>query len=385
MDGGLTRITPSRDSLVVSLQHGGGSKDTWVLSDSPVSQVSLLALGSQPIPFSRGASDLPSRIADDTFWLGRYVERTEAQVRLARAVFRRISEGSGVEETRAAQVLAAAFRESPAPNAYGTEFVREFMGDVLGDKEGEGIRDTVVQVHGLARILRERLPADAWRNLQETYQAVLEYDIDPAEPVARWTNLLNSIITALAAFTGLIADSMMRSQSWRFLDMGRRIERALFVAQLLNDTLVNPGNDPVLLEAILEITESSFPYRRRYLTHFETHSVAHLLLAEESNPHSVAFQLATIAQQLGALPRDGISPDRDHGQQLLLDLRALIQQADLMDICALPTDCRRDGLEALLSKVMKKTEEISDAIAHLYFSHATVSRALGQGSEEFSR
>jgi uncharacterized circularly permuted ATP-grasp superfamily protein/uncharacterized alpha-E superfamily protein len=384
MDGGLTRITPSNASLVVSLQHGGGSKDTWILSDAPVSQVSLLASGSQPIPFSRGPADLPSRIADDTFWLGRYVERTEAQVRLARAVFGRISDGGGVEETRAAQVLAGAFRESTAPNAYSTEFVRDFMGDVLGDKEGEGIRDTVIQVHGLARILRERLPADAWRNLQEAYQAVLRYEIDPVEPVARWTNLLNNIVTALAAFTGLIADSMMRSQSWRFLDMGRRIERALFVTQLLSDTLVNPGNDPVLLEAILEITESAFPYRRRYLTHLETHAVANLVLAEESNPHSVAFQLATIAEHLNALPRDATSPDRDHGQHLLLALRASIRAADLMDMCALPTDVRRDGLKDLLSIVLDETEEISDAIAHLYFSHATVSRALGHGAEEFS-
>ena len=382
MDGGLTRITPSSESLVVSLQHGGGSKDTWIVSDAPVTQMSLLASGSQPIPFSRGASDLPSRIADDTFWLGRYVERTEAQVRLARAVFRRISEGGGVEETRAAQVLAAAFRESPAPNVYGAEFIREFIGDVLGDKEGEGIQDTIIQIQGLARLLRERLPADAWRNLQETYQAVLQYEIDPVEPVGRWTNLLNGIITALAAFTGLIADSMMRSQSWRFLDMGRRIERALFVTQLLSDTLVNPGNDPVLLEAILEITESSFPYRRRYLTHLETHAVGSLLLAEERNPHSVAFQLATIAEHLAALPRDVNSPDRDHGQQLLSALRASIQAADLMDICALPTDVRRDGLGELLSIVLDETEEISDAIAHLYFSHATVSRALSHGSEE---
>ena len=78
MDGALTRITPSSDSLVVSLQHGGGSKDTWILSDGPVSQMTLLPSGAQPIPFSRGAGDLPSRIADDLFWLGRYVERAEA-------------------------------------------------------------------------------------------------------------------------------------------------------------------------------------------------------------------------------------------------------------------------------------------------------------------
>jgi len=74
--------------------------------------------------------------------------------------------------------------------------------------------------------------------------------------------LLQDLLTALAAFSGLAADSMMHSQSWRFLDMGRRIERAISIAGLLSDTIVNPGNDPALLEAILEITESFFPYRR---------------------------------------------------------------------------------------------------------------------------
>jgi uncharacterized alpha-E superfamily protein len=119
------------------------------------------------------------------------------------------------------------------------------------------------------------------------------------------------------------------------------------------------------------------------LTQLETYAVASLLIAEERNPHSVAFQLSTIAEHLNALPRDAGSPDRDHGQHLLFGLRASIRAADLMDMCALPTDVRRDGLKDLLSIVLDETEEISDAIAHLYFSHATVSRALGHGPEEF--
>ncbi len=98
MDGALTRITPSIESQVVSLQHGGGSKDTWILSDAPVSHTTLLAAGVQPVPFSRGAGDLPSRIADDLFWLGRYVERAEMQVRLGRAAYRRLIEENGFED-----------------------------------------------------------------------------------------------------------------------------------------------------------------------------------------------------------------------------------------------------------------------------------------------
>jgi uncharacterized circularly permuted ATP-grasp superfamily protein/uncharacterized alpha-E superfamily protein len=379
MDGALTRITPSIESQVVSLQHGGGSKDTWILADGPVNQTTLLAAGVQPVPFSRGAGDLPSRIADDLFWLGRYVERAEMQVRLARAAYRRLTEENGFEDVRAAETLAAFQRPSqPSDDEASAE---EFVNYVLENKEGGGVAETVSQIQSLARVLRDRLPADCWRILQECYESILHRHSDSDEPAAFWTRLLQDLLTALAAFSGLAADSMMHSQSWRFLDMGRRIERAIAIVGLLSDTLVNPGNDPALIEAILEITESFFPYRRKYLTRFESRAVADLLLAEASNPRSVSFQLAAIAQHLAALPRDPSHPDGDRDRELLLELRTSIQTANLAELCEMLPDQPNEGLAAFLSEILSQTEQLSDAIARLYFSHAAVSRALIQDLE----
>ena len=112
--------------------------------------------------------------------------------------------------------------------------------------------------------------------------------------------------------------------------------------------MVNPGNHPALLEAILEITESAFPYRRRYLTQFEKRAVVDLLLAEASNPRSVAFQLATIAQHLGSLPRDISHPDRGRDQQLLMGLRTSIQTAHLAEWCEVLTEQPQPGLAEFL-------------------------------------
>lgn len=381
MQGGLSRITKSNESLVVSLQKGGRSKDTWILSDGPVSPVTLLPSSSQPIPLSRGGSDLPSRIAEDLFWLGRYGERTDAQARLARAALTLMTDPSGVENGHAIKILTSACRAKSFKSA-GMELEREFIEAFLGKGNGEGLRSTVANVHRLARILRDTVSTDAWRILQKIYRTVSNFKTGPRESAAGVLELLDSLIVTLAAFVGLSADSMTRGQAWRFLDMGRRVERVSFITQLLRDTLVEPGADPVLLEAVLEIADSSLTYRRRYLTHLETHAIADLLLADESNPRAVAFQLGLIEQHLGALPHDTAHPDRNYDQRLLLKLRTSIQLADFAKLCALPLDRRREGLDALLSGILDQSGQLSEAIAQQYFSHAVVSREVSGIREE---
>ena len=380
MDGGLTRINPSSDSLVVSLQRGGGTKDTWILSDGPVSQMTLLVNSRQRVLFNRGGGDLPSRIADDLFWLGRYVERAEARARLARAAFTRAIEQDGRDDAHATQVLAAALHVTGFPAASTSRAA--FVHGVMGDEDGAGIGGLLAQVHNLARIHRERLSPDSWRILENIQRRVGRYKPGSDVSVADWLHLLNDLVVTLAAFIGLSADSMMHSQAWRFLDMGRRLERALFLARLLGDTLANPGTDPALLEAILEITESAFPYRRRYLMQLETEAIVDLLVADENNPRGVAFQFATIAKHLAALPHDASHPSREHDNELLSGLRASLQTANLNELCAVVEGQRREGLAALLSDVVDRATQLSNAIAHLYFSHAAISPVLWQMSEE---
>ncbi len=375
MSGGLTRITQSNDTLVVSLQKGGRSKDTWILSDGPVSPVTLLPSTSQPIALSRGGSDLPSRLAEDLFWLGRYAERTDAQARLARGALVRMFDQSGVESAHAIQALASACRTEPLRST-GAELEREFIDRIFGEVKDQELRGTVTNVHRLARVLRDTVSNDAWRILQEIYRAVSSFKINPTLTAAGVLELLDNLIVTLAAFVGLASDSMTRGQAWRFLDIGRRIERVYFISKFLQDTLVESGGDPVLLEAVLEITDSSLTYRRRYLTHLETHAIADLLLADDSNPRSVAFQLALIDQHLAALPRDVSHPDRNTDQRSLLKLRTSIQLADFVELCSLPSDGRRESFDALLTGITEETGQLSAAIAQLYFSHAVVSREI---------
>ena len=381
MQGALTRITQSRDSLVVSLQRGGGNKDTWILSDQPVSQVTLLPSSGQPVALNRGGEDLPSRVADDLFWLGRCVERAESQVRLARVTFARIIDQSGAENAHAIEVLMKAWPEKLTA-VEGRDLGFQFISGALGDVDSGGLRSVITYIHGLARILRDRISMDAWRILQEANQAVSTFELRERDPSVNVPELLDSLIETFAAFVGLASDSMTHGLAWKFLDLGRRIERATFVGRLLRDTLVDAGQDAALLESILDITDSSLTYRRRYLTNLEPHAIADVLLADEINPRAIAFQFALINEQLAALPRDEARPNNSLDRRIVLKIRTSIELADLAELCIVPAGQPLRGLHALLAEILDQTCLLSDAIAHLYFSHAAISRELGDSREE---
>ncbi len=253
MPGGLTRVTASTETLVVSMQQGGGSKDTWVLASGPVSTFSLLSSPDQTVELTRGGGDLPSRAADNLFWLGRYVERAEGTVRLLRGILVRLTEKPGLadvpelprllralsDQTQSFSGLKSADIRLAAP----VEELRTFLFDA--DRPGS-LAATLAALDGVAGMVRDRISMDMWRILSSLYLA------DPNEgrgtrgegrdTLSDVLDLLNRTVLTLAAFGGLAADSMTRGHGWRFLDMGRRLERAANLLGLLKSTLVSLSN-----------------------------------------------------------------------------------------------------------------------------------------------
>jgi len=376
MPGALTRITGSSDSLVVSLQKGGGSKDTWVLSDGPVSEISLLRPPQQLVELSRGGGDLPSRVADDLFWLGRYVERAESIVRLARGTFSRLIDDTttgGVATVAAmkrALLWTDAIKASDADNT-------QLLAVIFNPDIRSGLYSTVQSIHDLARVLRDRISSDAWRIVQAIHRDFTEFELEAGgEQLAGVLDLLNQMVISLAAFTGLVTDSTTRGQSWRFLDIGRRLERAIGVSRLLRYTVVDVIEDePSLLEAVLETAESSLTYRRRYLTHLQVAAVCDLLLADETNPRAIAFQLATLDEHLASVPRESAHPQQSPDRQALLALRCSVRMAVLPAICATKA-ARRPRLDALLQEILDQLQKVSDAVSQIFFTHALASRQM---------
>ncbi len=401
MPGGLSRVSATAGTMVVSMQRGGGSKDTWVQSATPINEFSLLRPAGLPVELTRGGNDLPSRVADNLYWLGRYAERAEGLTRLLRGALRRLIEASGLAEapelptllqtiTRQSECLpgflgAGSDKRLAAPEA-------ELLA-VMNDPRRAGSLAWVL--NGLARVagtVRDRISNDMWRVLADLAE---HRQSDTRVPAASRSapesevptngrrptlsgelEQLDRIILSLAAFGGLAMESVTRSEGWRFLDMGRKIERSLSTIGVVRSVLgVVTWHETLLLEALLEWADCSMTYRRRYHGSVQTTAVLDLVLADETNPRSLAFQLTALADDVDHLPRDRSRPGRSPEQRLMVSALSALRLADI-ELLAQADRGRRPHLEELLGRLTAILPVLSDAITQTYLSHLQAPRHL---------
>jgi uncharacterized circularly permuted ATP-grasp superfamily protein/uncharacterized alpha-E superfamily protein len=383
MPGGLTRVASSDESLVVSMQRGGGSKDTWVLSVEPVSEFSLLGAMGAPVELTRGGKDLPSRVADDLFWLGRYTARCEGTVRLLRGVLARLAERSAVGGVPELPVLLQALASrvagagTPAVGERGRRLERELAALLVDGERAGSVRSLVASVARMARTVRDRMPAGAWRLVAELDGALGgRRDAQlrrPAEAIER----LDALFVRLAALGGLVTDGMTRAEGWRFLDVGRRLERAIQMVDLLRTTLVEPvAEEAPVLEALLELSDSLMTYRRRYQSRLQAHAVLDLLLADETNPRALVFQLVEIEAHVRELPREteGVGPSPE--ERIVIEVLTAVRLARIEELAREDERGRRAALGAHLGRIASTLPALSELLSQSYLSHAQLPRQL---------
>ena len=387
LPGGLTRVSLEASSPIVSMQGGGGSKDTWVMStaaeDASAPHIPLPA--PEPPSHTQAVSPLPSRQADNLFWLGRYAERIEGGVRLVRALSPSLSgeEDFGQTATLETSVqFLIALGYLPAESKGMTiaqarwQLARLFTGMIYDPSRSYGIGWNLTNLRRVCWPLKERLSSDTWRVLQQ-----LESEFSrnpPTHPDQRQVaqmNLLDRVVVNLSAFSGLLAENTTRNDGWRFLEIGRRIERTLQMAELLQAAISGaPFETEPSLETLLQIADSAITYHRRYFTTMRVEYVLELLLADEANPRALGFQVSTLVDHLRRLP--GYEWDEEKPLPLALaeNLLETVRQAKPEDLAARDADGGMPALDELVARVKTGLYDISNALAERHFSHLTATR-----------
>ncbi len=367
MPGGLAITAADVQTLTNGCPERLQSKDIWVLSDQPVAPFSLMG-GLQAVATVRRSSDLPSRVADHLLWLGRYLERAEGLVRLLRSVFRRLS-----GETRSADISELPFllsllrAETIIPAAAdgdaGIPLYRELSAQLNAalyrQDRPESVISVLKRVQDAARNVRDRLSLDSWRVINR-----LEGFADTA--VGDPLELLNETLFTLSAFSGLAMESMTRGLGWRFMDMGRRVERAMHQAGLIRVGLVEIcSQSRNILEALLEVFDSIMTYRARYRTAFQLAPVLDLLLVDESNPKSLAFQLDQLSVHVANMPRQSDGHDENPEAPTAREMLSAVRRVDL---AGLSDGSKTETLKAFLESMQTRLKKFDQQISAHYLS-----------------
>ncbi len=391
MPGGLARVSPSQDTQVVSMQRGGGSKDTWVLSHGPVDRFTLLRPPSEPVGLSRGTtSDLPSRAADHLFWMGRYAERCEHLCRVLRAILLRLTgesgatAGSGLESwMKFHECLDSPYSRLPKDDPQGHldqvhDLEQEILSLIFEEQRRDSLSANLNRAARAAAQVRDRLSSDMLRVVSQLGSAARASGdmawgyVSTADALAT----LNRCVVTLAALRGIEMENMTRGPGWRFLNIGRRIERAIHLVELFRAivTPLDPETWPAL-EMLLEVADSSITYRTRYFTDLQPAPVLDLLMNDETNPRSLAFQIKDLSEHCRVLAGMPSGEGWPVAQQKLVEQAAWkLFQSDVEALCRTDGAPVRVTLDMLLAGLGAALPAFSDALTSIYFSHAELER-----------
>jgi uncharacterized alpha-E superfamily protein len=310
LPGGMTRVAQA-DDLSVSMQRGGSSLDTWVRTDGPVDSFSMLPTRLSVDDIAARRPPVPSRTAENLFWLGRYTERTELLVRLARAVLLLIDTDEDAPAALREALSQLAMHSGLAPwgaptlNQAPHLFERALLG-ALVDPAASSIAFNLGALERAAQALRERLSNEQWGVLRSMSAHVLALHAETPGRVPALGQVLPALDrlgVQLAAVTGAQSDRMTRDHGWRFMTVGRLLERLIGLSTQLGH-FVETGalGQAAGMETMLELFDSAITFRARYQRHVDLLALADLLVLDSANPRSLAGVLRRLRTELRKLP-----------------------------------------------------------------------------------
>ncbi len=360
MPGAFSRVSERLDARAVTMQQGGRAVDVWIPAEDDAPQTTLLTRPDE-VQITRSTGTLPARAADNLFWLGRYMERAETCLRVIRAVAQRLSDREELDDRlivrlRGALVGLGALKPEDRQGLTSADLV-----SALYDARQFGAAAALVRsARSAAASIRERLSPQAWRELTKL-AGHLENRLPASATDGDIIDAADEALDLLAGFSGLSQENMNRLLGWRFLEMGRRIERAAatcaMVERFIRGEIVRGA-----LDVLLEFADSQISYRVRYATSAGRPAVLDMVVLDGSNPRSVAFQIAVIARTLAALPirqPDGLPTQEEKIASLLV---AELATTDAVDVDA-----------ATVGWVRMQVMKLSDLLTARFFVQGNVS------------
>lgn len=328
MPGGLARMASGKDARVITMQRGGTSKDTWITAPSHVYQPSLLRRTTSSKDLVRGNTYLSSRMVENLFWFGRYTNRNMDATRLIRTAIRFSLEFSSEHQPVEWETIyklcvwygLVQDENDSAPKDFADNLTEQQLIKAVFSCQDHSLESRIQTFFQLAFNIRERLSNDNWRIINQLSQRFNYGKNTPtlADTLAH----LNATSADLVTLSGFTLDGMTRDQGWRFMSIGRRIERLQFLCVLLQNALSMPAESN--LDWLLELTDSIVTYRARYSAQPEWLPVLDLILMDEHNPNAVIFQIKGLIKYLAEISANY----GDGNEQLLIEQLASLKDLD---------------------------------------------------------
>lgn len=404
MPGGLARVAGKPGEVFISMQRGGISKDTWVLAEGAVDLSTLLKPTLTVKDLVHGGSNLTSRVVESLFWLGRYSERFDDTARLLRITLHRLQGGGNDPANEFAmlqslcetlEILAPEDKPATAPRKSGRatkstaasppltreqQLEKRLLKSLYDPRFASSLAADIRRAVWSATQVKERLSTDHWQSVNSLQRKLQGLPQD--QLTARDAQIfLDQVMLVSSSLNGFTMDNMTRDDGWRFLVVGRRIERLVFLCSVIAHALKETAcRGIVSLEWVLELCDSIITYRSRYSRRPELLSTLDLIVFDGDNPHSVHFQiqvlqryLARLGRVLDEIPTDILSPLEN--RLLATDLtRFEAPETKGENVTEGPASTRVTAsleLALLLEEIIQGAYSLSDQLAMRYFTHVT--------------
>lgn len=386
MPGGLTRVGLKQRTSLIANQLGSFSKDTWVIASEPeiLTPVIETELGLDQID----TVNLPSRVAENLFWMGRYLERADSMLRLMRVVLNQVTAASPLPDQLVMVLLKSVTRKINISsnrlnkNEYLQQSFEECF-DILVNPDRTGsVTSSIYSMIRCVSEVREFLSADSQRIINDINDQVmlLDHSLVNTFPYGKSEESLNALITGMIAISGSIQESMTRGSGWYFFSLGRKIERGIQTTTLLESLMMTNLNSQehniVAWEVLVKTVESLSSYRRLYGTQLSARNIFKHLLLDVANPRSVIYQLELIQRYLGKLPQRQIDLVVKDDLQCVLDAFSLIRSIEIENISHEYHVTGYSEINRIVSDVRQLLKKTSNHLTSEFFARKNVAKQL---------